>query len=200
MSENDPHPDRLVGQSHAMPPSALPQAVYPGWQIALSFCIGWVFVFVGLLGLLYAPFLNWRTRQFVVHAVHAQAPIVDFKIYPPGRSQSHETYRPIVDVTDASGTSTRVLVGAAAFPSPYQIGRHVEVLYPPGKPAEAVMNNTEDTWGTTIAAAILSPFVLFMGIGTVLWMRFFIKHPPEHLIWLDRWSVPLRLVSRLITG
>ncbi len=200
MTENSPHTDQLVGPSHAVPPPQSLQAVYPGWQIALSFCIGWVFVIVGLLGLLYTPFLIWQTHQFVAHAVHTQAPIVDFKTYPPGRNQSHETYRPIVEVTDASGTSARVLVGVAAFPNPYQIGGRIEVLNTPGKPAEAVMNTTEDTWGTPIAAAIFSPFVLFMGIGTVLWMRFFVKHPPEHLPWLDRWSVPLRLVSRLITG
>ena len=29
MTENDPRPDKLVGQSPAVPPPALPQAVYP---------------------------------------------------------------------------------------------------------------------------------------------------------------------------
>ncbi len=190
MTETDPSPAAAAPTSQ--------QGAYPRWQITLSFVLGWVFVIAGLGGLFATPFLIWRTRDFVAHAVHANAPIVEFKAYPPGKNQSHETYRPIVEVSDAGGASARVLVGGADFPSPYRIGGQIEVLYPPGKPADAVMNTTEDTWGSVIAVLILSPFLLLIGLGAIAWMRFFVKHPPEHLYWIDRWFAPIKIVLQLL--
>jgi hypothetical protein len=172
---------------------------YPGWQVALSFFLGWLFVILGLLGLLALPVIAWRTHQFVVEAVHARAPIVDFKTYPSERGHS-PTYRPIVAIADPSGASARVEVGSPAFPNPRHVGDRVAVLYPEGRPAEAVADTTEDVWGAVVAAAVVAPFLLFLGVGIVVWMRYFVRHPPDHLLWLDKWGAPLKLIVRLGLG
>lgn len=179
---------------------ASPQSAYPGWQIALSFGLGWLFVVIGLVGVLYAPILAWQTSQFVAQAVRAQAPVVDFKTYPPSGRESHETYRPIVEVTNSDGKTVRCLVGAAEYPSAYKIGQLVEIIYPPGKPEQSRLNDTEDVWGDSISAAILFPVILILGVGVVFWMRYFVKHPPDHIIWLDRWFAPLKILSRILAG
>ena len=168
---------------------------YPGYQVALSFIIGWLFILGGGLCGLYLPASIWRTHEFAAHAVHAKVPIVDFKAYPPGRHETHETYRPIVEISGADPGPVRVLVGAAVYPNPLQAGDQIEVVYPPGRPAAAVRANIEDTWGEVIALFIFSPFLLLVGVGIISWMRYFVRYPPEELAWIDRWLVPVKLLN-----
>ena len=118
----------------------------------------WVGGIFGALGLVFVAIAGWaylNDRSFAETAVHAQGWVVEMN--DTGGSDGY-SYTPVIEFRDADGTLHRFASGVSSNPPRYSIGESVEVLYQPGAPDEAVIDEFLDRF--------LLP-AIFGGLGTL---------------------------------
>ncbi|MBM3115247.1 DUF3592 domain-containing protein [Jeongeupia naejangsanensis] len=123
------------------------------------------FLITGLLLLLGCGMLLARQQYFHETASRAEGVVVDlYETYSDRRDAP--SYKPVVRYLDSDGNEFEFTTTVATRPSAYDVGERVSVLYRPGQPDSATLDNGLEQ-GTGLA--ILAFFgIACSGIGGVL--------------------------------
>lgn len=73
-------------------------------------------------------------------------------------------FRPVVQFTTDRGRRVRFVAGVAMRPAPYQVGARVPVLYEPGNPEQARINQFVDLWFYVLLRIGFGVFFVAMGL------------------------------------
>lgn len=113
-----------------------------------------VFAAVGLTLLLVAGIWAGIRASTISGYAHAEGTVVSYNFN--GRS-----YSPVVVFRAPNGTLVRFASSVASRPPAYSIGESVSVLYPPGHPQDAVLDDFLQLWFVqTLLALIGTPFFI----------------------------------------
>jgi hypothetical protein len=130
--------------------------------------------------------------------VSAQASVVSYKIRPPDK-HGGTTYQPIVRFVDPSGRSWRRIVGVARPRREFPLGHVMGILYVPSDPKHFKLNTPEDIRGSGGSLMGVGAFAAVLFTGLALFVRQALRRPGQyHLMWWDRWFLPLKILLRLL--
>jgi hypothetical protein len=139
----------------------------------------------------------WQTRDFAAHAIHAQAPVVDYKVWPPDK-HGGPYYEPIVRFTSPAGGSWQRVVGESERHRAYPLGHPVGIVYAPGHPDQFEMDDWVDIWLGPFSALGIGLFAMLLGLGMAWFVSLALARPETaRLHWWDRWFLPINLVLML---
>ena len=179
------------------PASDSPILVSPAY-IRLAYAFARLMTLVGIGIILYGCVRLWQTHDFVARAVHAQASVVDYKVWLSDRDHS-KSYQPIVRFVDPAGKSWEKNVGNAERRRAFPFGHLIEIVYVPEHPNRFVPNTWGDIWSGAWGCVGLGAFVVLLWSILTVYARNKLRHPGEyHLAWWDLWFVPLKRMLRLL--
>ena len=142
--------------------------------VSLVVCAG----MVTTAGLTYS-----HTRAWIAGATRAEGTVVKVE---PSESDDGTMYSTTVRFTDAGGGEHEVRSRTQQSPAPFEVGEKAEVLYPPGRPGEAVINGFGELW--------LLPLVFGLGaFGPLTGGLFFVFVLPSLIrrgMTVPRWARP----------
>lgn len=125
--------------------------------------IGGIFALVGAVMLTISAFLYFNEQQFLGRA-HTTSGVV-IEMGESRSSKGSSTYYPIVEFADNTGKVTRFSSSYSSNPPAYEVGETVEVLYEPGKPAQAEIKGFFSQWLGVIITGLIG--IIFDIIGVI---------------------------------
>ncbi len=127
-----------------------------------------LFSIIGL-GMLAGSLLIFsNTRTFITRAVEAQGKVIDLE--RSRSSSSSSTYRPVVEVTTATGKRIEFTSNVGSSPPSHRVGEPVTVLYSPADPQAARIKSFFQLWFGFLIVFALG--VVFAAIGlTMIFVR-----------------------------
>lgn len=127
--------------------------------------VKYVFAAVGIAMLLGAAFSYQKTRSFMAEAVEVPGTVIDLKA---SLSDGSTTYRPVVRFRDQQDRTIEFTSSVGSSPPRHARGDTVGVLYRPGNPQGAEINDFVSLWlGAMILGGLGTVFTLIGG-GIIL--------------------------------
>lgn len=97
-----------------------------------------VFGGIGAISLLFAGTSYFREQSFLERAEVVTGTVTDYTL--SSSNNSGTTYCPVVDFTTKNGEPVKYYANVCSWPSSYDIGEQVEVLYDPQDITDVQMN------------------------------------------------------------
>lgn len=113
---------------------------------------------------------------------HADAKIGAILSYPGSSS-----YRPVARFKDAMGGEHEVVLPALAAPATHKVGDTIAVVYPPGRPEQAIAEKAASVWIRPLLAG--AAFLTFLISGAALILAELRRR--RRLLWLRRHGTPI---------
>ena len=122
-----------------------------------------LFAVVGL-GAMYLGYILYNSSaDLAAHGIKAQGQVIaNIEVY----SDDSTTYRPRIEFTTAEGEKIVLESDTSTSPPAFKVGQGVNILYPKGKPDQAVIDDFLFMWFGPLVAGGLG--LLFFGIGVSL--------------------------------
>lgn len=135
----------------------------------------WTLFFMGTIGLvllIIAGVWGWNTHSFTLGAQAATGKIQGYEERESTTRRNGVTRKkvvnyPVFTFQDAQGAEHRVTASAGQSKSAYTIGDEVPILYVPGNPQEARINNFSQMWMGPVSIGIIGG--VFLGIGLLVY-------------------------------
>lgn len=138
----------------------------------MAVAITWACFVIGL-GLLACSYgFYHHSRNFLAICSRADGTIVENVSHSD--SDNNLTYAPRFSFQTPDGTTHTLLSSSSSSPPSYSVGEHVQVLYMPDKPGDAILNSYSELWLGTTVFAVLAGGAWF---GALVWLlidRFYI--------------------------
>jgi len=157
--------------------------------------LAYAFGAAGVLALAACLFAVVKVVTFQRQALHASGQVVALQVTNEYRKSTDTTpshyvnmYAPIVEFDTPAGKQ-RVVGRVRSNVPDYRVGQRVDMLYPPGAPAAAVI---DDFWQQWLLVVVLAPMALaFGGVGAGFGIYFWRRR--RLFRWLDRFGLRVRL-------
>jgi hypothetical protein len=135
--------------------------------------IQWVFLCMGLAGLIAVALWAMHTRSFVAKASHAPGTVVEMVQRDSTDSdQRHSTtWAPRVQFVTADGRAHEFVSSASSNPPSYSTGEKVDVLFDPARVEDATINGFFSLWGGALIAGVLAGGFFLIGAVMLLVRR-----------------------------
>lgn len=131
-----------------------------------------VFKYLSLVGgalLLVSALMSYQSsKQFVEEALSTTGVVVDLL---ENRGEEGMTYIPVVAFVDKDDRPVSFSSSIASSPPAYAIGEKVGVLYLPGQPEDARIDDLAGRWGLSIALLVFGLPLFSVGLIMVLLAR-----------------------------
>lgn len=127
--------------------------------------VGAVFLIVGLAALGLAVRFGMETRAFITGAARADGTVVD--LVAGGSGDSSPTYRPTVRFTAADGREITFTSSTGSSPPSHREGDAVRVLYEPGNPEHAAIDEFFELWLLPFIAGIFGVVFPLAGLAAM---------------------------------
>jgi hypothetical protein len=125
----------------------------------------YIFLVVGL-GLLTGAFILYQNKKaFLEKAVSAQGTVIELL---ESRSDNSTTYKPLVSFTTKEGRQIEFTSSVSSNPPSYDEGETVKVLYYPGDPKEATINDFMSIWFGPLIVGFLGTVFSLVGFFIIL--------------------------------
>jgi hypothetical protein len=119
-----------------------------------------IFLAVGLVLLLIAGFLTYKTKNFERTALKASGRVVDLVKRHGSSGGNSRTYSPVVIYTDDKGVEHRYTANFSSNPPAYEVGETLTIYYDPWDPDNASIAG----WGSYLGAVIVGGLGLLFGL------------------------------------
>src|SRR3569832_906830 len=157
--------------------------------------LAYAFGAAGVLAVAACLFAVVKVVTFQRQARHAPGQVVALQVTNEYRKSTDTTpshyvnmYAPIVEFDTPAGKQRMVGRVSSNVPD-YRVGQRVDMLYPPGAPAAAVI---DDFWQQWLLVVVLAPMALaFGGVGAGFGIYFWRRR--RLFRWLDRFGLRVRL-------
>ncbi|MGR3279095.1 DUF3592 domain-containing protein [Acaryochloris marina NIES-2412] len=141
-----------------------------------SDAIRYIFWVVGILLMIGAFFFYQDTQKFLVEAASTEGTVIQMVASKGGTdvsrqkfsSVSGETYAPIVQFRDFSGTVIEFKSNFGSKPPQYEIGELVEVLYRIDAPEQARIKSFLSLWGASLILGFMGSIFVVIGAFRML--------------------------------
>jgi hypothetical protein len=185
MAQEDP-PAEAAAQSQA------DNTVSPTFYV--WYARAYLLVAIGII--LYGCVQVAQTISFAEHAVHGQAAVADYHVYPPSGKDKHSYYEPIMEYKDMSGKVWRKMTGTSNSSPEYKIGQRLGIVYVPGDAGNARLDSFSGVWGTCIGIVALGCFAGVIGVIALVYLHAASARTGGiELHWWDRWFAPLKILT-----
>jgi hypothetical protein len=139
----------------------------------------WFFVLVGGAMLVAAGVSCYRQAELVrdghvVLGSVAQNVLIPAHRYTDSKGSSRfapDAYAPQIQFVADDGRQHAFVLGRSSSAPEYAVGERVELIYPPGHPDDALLNQFEAIWDDTLTFAILGSSFLVIGVAHAVLQR-----------------------------
>ena len=149
----------IIGFSRAVREAAKQMRSASSWSDRGRFLIG-----LGCLGLTCSVGATIYSWNFIRTAQHATGTVIELR-----RSKDKEsddvTYAPTFAFQDTTGAAHTVPATLFSSPPLHQVGDTVDILYRPGDPPNARIDQFWYHWGLAVILACVGGLTTFLGIG-----------------------------------
>lgn len=122
-----------------------------------------IFLVVGL-GLLVWSWLEYgSSRAFLATSLSATGTVIDLVMRQDSDSSDGTTYHPLIRFATEKGEQVEFLSPVGSYPSPYQKGQEVLILYNSANPYDARESSWTALWGPPLLLAVMG--TIFAGVG-----------------------------------
>lgn len=135
------------------------------------FILGGIISIPAIACFIYSGGLAFSTWLFVRAAVRTEGTIVEFQEAP---SAARTTYTPVFSFTDNAGVERKAASQISAVSRIHRIGDKVPILYSPGPPLRAELDEFFPLWGQAATFATFGGFFFIPG-GLLLIIGLFLR-------------------------
>ncbi|MBM4118088.1 DUF3592 domain-containing protein [bacterium] len=130
--------------------------------------------FLGMgIALLGGAYHYWRqTTALIERAVAATGEVIlmreeDRHIQPQHQGEAEATYRPVIRFTTRNGRQINYESIVSSYPPRYSEGEGVRILYDPGRPEQARIDDFTDLWLRSIFLAGVGSVLTLLGLASL---------------------------------